>query len=146
MLDMTDPKFAEKLDFELNSTGGSSDYSNDRNRPYNGQPQTDQGERGRTLVEGLTMRDIVDCFVKGLLLCTGCDQPELYEKVENGTWRYRDVYKVNFDNIDPIAHSQNMMCEVERMMGIFPNLPKNMPTVEEWLNNPDGFKYQPPER
>lgn len=25
-----------------------------RDRPYDGQPQTDEGERGRTLVEGLT--------------------------------------------------------------------------------------------
>ena len=40
----------------------------DRDRPYDGQPHTDAGERGRTMVEGLTMRDVVDCFVRSSLV------------------------------------------------------------------------------
>lgn len=36
-----------------------------RNREYVGQPHTDSGERGKTEVKGITMRDIVDCFVLG---------------------------------------------------------------------------------
>ena len=39
---------------------GDSAFRMDRDRPYNGQPHTDCGERGKTLVEGLTMRDISD--------------------------------------------------------------------------------------
>jgi len=35
----------------------------DRNRKYTGQPHTDYGERGKTQVEGLTMRDVCDCFL-----------------------------------------------------------------------------------
>lgn len=36
-----------------------------RKRKYTGQPHTDYGKRGKTLVEGLTMRDICDCYVRG---------------------------------------------------------------------------------
>jgi hypothetical protein len=109
-------EFRKNLDFALWSTGGSSDYRNDRGRPYNGQPHTDQGERGKTLVEGLTMRDICDCFVMGWL-----DASMQHDKIERGTWRYQDVYKDC--SVDPIAVKQNMACHIERMMGVFPNVP-----------------------
>ena len=92
-----------------------------RTRPYNGQPHTDTGERGKTLVEGLTMRDIVDCYVMGLL--ESCEDRELSDKVKQGTWEWNDVYKIPVD-FDPIAVSQNMTCHIEMMMGIFPNLPE----------------------
>ena len=127
VIDATDPAFGKKLEFAFMATEGSSAYRNDRQRPYNGQPHTDDGIRGRTMVHGLTMRDIRDCFVKGLLLsCGGIDNEEqntLYESVKEGTWRTDDVYKVELSQIDPLAVAQNMTCEVERMMGIFPNVP-----------------------
>jgi len=99
----------------------------DRNRPYNGQPQTDEGERGKTLVAGLTFRDVCDCYVLGFLMATGRSA-----LAESGTATYNDVYeaaKVD-PNFDPLAVMQNMSCEMERRMGIFPNLPP-LPFLED---------------
>ena len=87
----------------------------DPNRPYDGQPHTDQGVRGKTHIAGLTMRDVCDCFVIGWLMAAG--QSSL---AESGTASYNDVYE--HSNVDPLAVMQNMMCEVERRMGIFPNI------------------------
>uniref|UniRef100_A0A6M3JLN7 Uncharacterized protein n=1 Tax=viral metagenome TaxID=1070528 RepID=A0A6M3JLN7_9ZZZZ len=101
---------------------GSTARSNDRNRPYDGQPHTDDGIRGKTLVEGLTMRDIRDCFIKGFLQASGDE--ELYNLVENDDWLTDDIYRVNLNNLDPIAVAQSMACEIEKMMGIYPNVPK----------------------
>ena len=41
--------------------------------------------------------------------------------VETGTWRPQMVYKLNWDNIDPMAICKNLTCEIEKMMGIYPN-------------------------
>lgn len=103
--------------------GGSTAYSNERNRPYDGQPHTADGTRGQTLVSGLTFRDVRDCIVKGFLLCTAIDQPVLYERVENNSWLLDDIYKIDFSKVDPVAGLQNTMCEIEKMMGIYPNAP-----------------------
>jgi hypothetical protein len=154
ILDMNDPDFKENLAFNIWSTHGSSDYRNDRERPYNGQPWTDEGERGKTEVKGLTMRDIRDCMVKAILQCAPCeeylkaenftkcwdfsqephkatqflldrqkDHPDyLCTKVETGTWRYQDIYQVDLSKVDPGAIAKNLTCEIEKMMGIFPNV------------------------
>ena len=102
---------------------GSSAYSNDRNRPYDGQPHTDNGLRGKTKIKGITFRDLRDCYIKACFLSAGHTNPELYERVENGGWLTNDIYKINFSEIDPIAIAQNMSCEVEKLMGIYPNVP-----------------------
>jgi len=127
-INFDDDMFEEKLEFALNSIGGSSDYSNKRDREYNGQPHTTHGVRGKEEVKGLTMRDISDCYIKALLL--SASETELYEKVEKGTWRYRDVYEIDLEKIDPIAVEQNIGCEIERMMGIYPNV-KDCPSVDK---------------
>ncbi len=115
IIDMNDENATNNLEFALSTIGGSSDYRNDRDRPYNGQSWTAEGERGKTLVEGLTMRDIRDCYVKGYLLaCGGMDS------VEAGTWRTMDMFKPS-DEPDPLAVILNTLCEVEKMMGIWPN-------------------------
>ncbi len=147
-----------KLEAGFKYIQGSTAYSNDRNRPYNGQPWTDNGIRGQTEVKGLTMRDISDCLIKAILVSysedeylkpkeffkcwdfTECknegDEPKptqylldkqkegkyLSTKVETNTWRRDDVYLVDFTKIDPIAVAQNLTCEIEKMMGIFPNI------------------------
>lgn len=98
-----------------------------RKRKYLGQPHTDYGERGKTLVEGLTMRDICDCYVRGVFLASGHVVPELYTeacKGEKAKLSRNDMYGWDLDKIDPGAIQQNMMCEVEKMLGIFPNIPK----------------------
>ena len=91
----------------------------DRERPYSGQPHTDQGERGKTLVGGLTMRDVCDCFVLGWLMADGRSG-----LAESGQATAGDIYgDAPIKDIDPLAAMQNMMCEVERRMGIYPNVP-----------------------
>jgi hypothetical protein len=65
-----------------------------------------------------------DCFIKGALLSNGIGQPLLYERAEKGCWVAEDIYKLNWEKIDPIAVAQNMSNEMEKMMGIYPNIPK----------------------
>lgn len=95
-----------------------------RNRPYRGQPHTDEGDRGKTEVKGITMRDLGDAFIIGACLASG-DQlnGELYNKA-NGNRHVckNDLFRLDWNKIDPVAVMQNMSCEVERMMGIFPNV------------------------
>jgi hypothetical protein len=160
MLDILDDDFKNKFDFSIWSTGSNSDYRNDRERPYNGQSWTSFGERGKTEVKGLTMRDIRDCLVKAMIISSPptkdidnieflkcwdfskCDpnkdgddaEPTQYllenqdkfihEKVRLGTWRTQDIYKLNWDDMDPMAICQNLTLEIEKMMGIFPNVLK----------------------
>ncbi len=127
ILDASDPNFKKQLDFALWSVGGSSDYRNDRERPYNGQSHTDQGERGKTEVRGLTMRDVKDCYVMGYLMATGRGH-----LVESGKWRYQMVYEPPDPGWEPdeLAVAQNMLCCIEKMMGIFPNVPRLRPRGE----------------
>ena len=65
----------------------------ERDRPYIGQPHTTIGIRGSMLVEGLTTRDLMDCYIRGVVLSypvtdeSGRDiQPnrELYEEAKKG--------------------------------------------------------------
>jgi len=88
----------------------------DPGRPFNGQPHTYQGERGKTLVVGLRFRDVCDCFVIGWLQAAGRSQ-----LAESGNATYNDVYECGED-IDPIAVMQNMSVEMEKRMGIYPNV------------------------
>ena len=67
ILEEDDKNFKDKLDFALNTDGSSSDYRNDKERPYNGQPWTDGGVRGKQEVKGLTIRDIQDCLIQAML-------------------------------------------------------------------------------
>lgn len=91
----------------------------DRARPYNGQAHTDQGARGATLVSGLTFRDVCDCFVIGWLRANGKG-----DLVEHPDATYNDIYAHGGEcDVDPLAVMQNMSCEMERRMGIFPNVP-----------------------
>lgn len=154
-IDMSDKDFESQFDFLNWSTHSASDYRNDRERPYNGQAHTDEGERGKQMVSGLSMRDLKDCLVKAMLVSsvsedylkedifTKCwdfstdpptptqflldhqDESEFIStKVQLGTWRTQDVCKIDLENINLMAVCQNFTCEVEKMMGIFPNLQK----------------------
>jgi hypothetical protein len=119
------------IEFAMRAAEGPSARRNDRERPYDGQPWTYNGLRGKTLVEGLTMRDIRDCFVQAILVCAP-PHLGLYKKVEEGTWSSSDLYGWDLDQIDPLAVAQNLTCNIEKMMGIFPNI-KGCPTSEEIL-------------
>jgi hypothetical protein len=115
MEDEVNKQFLNEMNWAISDIKGSTAYSMDKNRPYDGQLHTNSGTRGKTVIVGLTMRDVADCFVKGFL-----DAGGIYR--ENPIWD--DVYKLEMNDIDPIAVVQNAMCHIERMMGIFPNIPK----------------------
>lgn len=115
---------------------GFNDHNMRRDRPYNGQPHTYTGERGKTEIKGITFRDLRDCFIRAILLSTGAetisgkDMRPLYEeacKGEDAVLCENDLYGWDLNQLDPIAVAQNLSCEVERIMGIFPNVPARKP-------------------
>ena len=96
-----------------------------RARPYDGQPHTDLGERGKQEVHGITMRDLRDCFIRAVALSSG--PGPLYEEACRGESAHiseNDLYGVNWSEMDIIAVQKNLTCEVEKLMGIFPNVPQ----------------------
>lgn len=100
------------------------DSMHDKQRPFNGQPHTDFGERGEQIVEGVRMRDVMDAIARGFLLSTG--PSELYAKVQEGRATYADLFQMSraeLGSLDPMAIIQNALCEIEKDMGIFPNIP-----------------------
>ena len=111
---------------------GWYDHNMRRDRPYAGQPHTSTGLRGATEIKGVTFRDLRDCFIRALLLSTGAevidgvDLRPRYEEADKGEKAVlceQDVYGFNLDKLDPIAIAQNLSIEVEKIMGIYPNLP-----------------------
>ena len=103
------------------------DAALDPQRPYDGQPHTADGERGRTIVERLTMRDLMDCYIIGCYQSAPIE-PEEYPET---------IFDLPWGQIDPMAVAQNMLCEVERRMGIFPNVP-DMPFEIPWVEINDA--------
>ncbi len=107
-----------------------SDFTTDPERPFTGQWHTDQGERGKTEVQGIRFRDLADCIVKAFIDSANGDtedkqlRDELYLRVEDNTLNYNDLYKLDLSEVDPIALIQNTICRVEKLMGIYPNIPK----------------------
>lgn len=131
----------------------------DPNRPYNGQSHTHHGVRGQAEVKGLTMRDIRDCFIRAFIIshsyyvydeikreCTLIRQEPnatLIDEANKGIHAKindNDIYNLVGD-IDPIAVSQNLTCEIEKMMGIFPNLPKTI--LIDKISEPDQSPNPP---
>lgn len=111
---------------------GWHDRNMRRDRPYSGQPHTFTGVRGETGIRGVTFRDLHDCFVRAVLLSTGAEmidgvdlRPRYEEAVkgESAALCEHDLYGFSLDKLDPVAIVQNLCCEVEKMMGIYPNVP-----------------------
>lgn len=90
----------------------------DRDRPYEGQPHTSGGERGRLQVAGMTVRDIEDCYVRACYDSSGLSPDEWPGSLDDLPW----------DRMDPVAVMQNLGCWIERYMGVFPNVPRLYPT------------------
>lgn len=106
---------------------GYNDHNMERSRPYTGQPHTDTGERGRTEVKGVTFRDLRDCMVRAFFLAAADIDYARYEealKGERAALCENDLYTLDLNKLDPVAVIQNFGCEVERIMGIFPNVPE----------------------
>lgn len=82
------------------------------------------------MVEGLTFRDIRDCYIRGWIMAANDQVPHLYSealKGEGAMLNGSDLFGFDLDKVDPIAAFQNMACEMERMMGIYPNVPPLQP-------------------
>lgn len=101
-----------------------------RQRAYEGQSHTDHGERGKTQIEGITFRDLRDCFIRACCLSAGgVDDPygdRLYDealKGEEALIAESDIRHLPWNEIDVVAVAQNLACEVEKIMDIFPNIP-----------------------
>lgn len=112
-----------------------SDVSMDRQRSYNGQSHTQTGTRGSQLIFNLTFRDVRDCFIRAYILShehykRGTIEPiqpnatlsDECKKGEAASICDNDIYTLKGD-ADPLAVWQNMACEIEKMMGIYPNVP-----------------------
>lgn len=148
VVDARVPGFIEHLEHALSNQGRVCD----RDRPYEGQPWTTQGERGKILVAGLTKRDIFDCLLMAMVdvaafpqrtpgefddhfdftgrcKVPGCEDPRC--KLEAGTLTVDDVYHLDLSSFDPVALAQNLDCRIEKRMGIFPAIPASAPTTEQ---------------
>jgi len=113
---------------------GMNNMNMDRDRPYIGQEHTMMGKRGETEIKGITFRDMHDCFIRAAFQCAGEQLQELYEeacKGERAALCENDIYKLDWNEIDPMAVCQNLACEIERIMGIFPNVASLKENPEE---------------
>lgn len=109
-----------------------------RNREYGGQPHTDSGQRGQIELrlddpfrdvirrsdrpydpKMITLRDIHDAVLIGMCLAYGVD-PESLGHID-------DLYNrldFNGSSFDPVAAAQNASVEIEKRLGIYPNVPE----------------------
>lgn len=97
-----------------------------RSRPYDGQPHTDHGIRGATEIRGITFRDLRDAYVRAWFLASSHIHPELYEEARKGeaaNLHEGMLFGWDINRVDPVAVAQNLTCEIERLMGIYPNVP-----------------------
>lgn len=96
-----------------------------RNRPYKGQRHTVLGERGKTEIKSITFRDLHDAFIlaafdAGNFMLT----EEQNKRREQGRMFINEIYQLDLNRLDPIAWEQNMGVRIEKMMGIYPNIPE----------------------
>ena len=120
---MSNHQLWDQIEQEL----GYCDHNMRRDRPYNGQPHTDTGERGRTELKGITFRDLRDCYIRAWFLASHPLHPHMYEEATKGEAAVlceNDLYGLDLNKCDPLAVFQNFSCEVEKLMGIYPNLPR----------------------
>ena len=107
---------------------GLSDHTTDPDRPFTGQPHTENGERGKTEIKGLRFRDLADCIVKAWIdagsvtIENEASAEELRKRAEDGTLNYNDVYNIECGEIDPLALMQCIIVRVEKAMKIYPNI------------------------
>lgn len=107
---------------------GWHDANMERSRPYTGQVHTNTGVRGATEIRGITFRDLRDCYIRAVCLSMGANDPAnmpYYNealKGEKAALCENDLFELSGE-ADPVAVCQNLCCEVERIMGIYPNVP-----------------------
>ncbi|GAA2773985.1 hypothetical protein [Saccharopolyspora taberi] len=122
----------EELPIALEQINPSSMAAHlDPTRPYDGQPQTAYGERGRTEIRGITFRDLRDAFIRACFESSGLPIEQ---------WP-GSVYDLPWSDMDIIAVAQNMANNVEKAMGIYPNVPRLLPadpTEPHWCGSNRG--------
>lgn len=107
-----------------------TNFTTDPERPFNGQRHTSQGERGKTEVRGIRYRDLSDAVCKAWIDAAGHTildeglQDELRQRADDGTLNYNDLYELECGDVDPVALIQNVCVRVEKLMGIYPNVPR----------------------
>lgn len=116
----------ERLWDQIEHDLGFHEHNMRRDRPYNGQSHTDTGQRGSTEIRDITFRDLRDCYIRAFMLSSGHINKPRYDealKGENAALCENDLYGWDLNKLDPMAVLQNLACEIERLMGIFPNVP-----------------------
>ena len=109
---------------------GLTDFTTDPERPFNGQRHTSQGERGKTEVRGIRYRDLSDAVCKAWIDAAGHTiedeqlRDELRQRADDGTLNYNDLYELECGDVDPVALILSVCCRVEKLMGIYPNVPR----------------------
>ncbi len=88
------------------------------------QPHTIAGKRGDVIINGVTFRQIAECVLRGML-----DGATHYDKTDTVNLDYHRlidiIYKVEWlGDFDPMAIVQNASCHIEKVLGIYPNIPK----------------------
>ncbi|MEK0326223.1 MAG: hypothetical protein QQN63_11025, partial [Nitrosopumilus sp.] len=48
---------------------------------------------------------------------------EMHRRRDDGTLNYNDLFTFDMEDMDPLAYIQNLCCQVEKTMGIYPNVP-----------------------
>jgi len=122
---------------------GFNDHNMERGRPFTGQPHTDTGKRGATEIKGISFRDLRDAYIRAVFLSAHHIAPLQYEeacKGEGAALCDNDLYELDWNKLDPVAICQNLSCEVERIMGIFPNVPPlvYVGPADPTRDNPNG--------
>jgi hypothetical protein len=102
---------------------GLTDELTHRDRPFTGQAHTETGERGKTEIKGIRFRDLADCIVCAFVDACPTRPDEMRVRADDGTLNYNDIYELDLTGIDPLALVKNAGVRVEKMMGIYPNLP-----------------------
>lgn len=118
--------FIRAIENALDNLGHNCD-DHSRSRPYGGQPHTVNGIRGATEIKGVTFRDLRDAYIRAVFQSAHHLAPHLYEQAQKGEQAMiseNDLYSLDWNDLDPMAIMQNLSCEIEGLMGIFPNIPK----------------------
>lgn len=93
-------KFYHKPDeiLEYLSRGTAMQHFMVIDRPYVGQPQTNEGDRGKIEVQGVTFRDVYDCIALAFGRSSG---------LPDSQWQTMEIYELQVSEMDPIAICQN---------------------------------------
>lgn len=94
-----------------------------RRRPHSGEKGRYGLPRTSVAVSGLNVRDIQDVFIRAVARCTkDQDLIENAEQGENGTLHRNHLFTINADDLDLAAVHDAIGEELEKLMGIFPNV------------------------